>query len=237
MTDQGNQNENYHFKLAAIQMLGLFMEKLNPRDIQDDDVNLMWNTMLNNITPENIELTQIVSKAIARLAPATVKNFQNPDQQQKIMEGIFSLLMINDDDVLRQTLECLIDIIRINYVYMGQYLEKFNQIWEAFFDNQTNEKIAEFSIEIWNTLFEGELDNMETQNPLRIIYNSDWKAIAIKLLGGLTKTNMQEDGQGLDEENENSISLKCQIGLGNLAPIVRNDLFEFQFGHVQELLG
>jgi hypothetical protein len=53
------------------------MEDLNPRDIQDDYVNLIWNTMLSNIVPDNAELTLIVANAIARLAPATVKNFQN----------------------------------------------------------------------------------------------------------------------------------------------------------------
>jgi hypothetical protein len=38
------------------------------------------------------------------------------------MEGIFSLLSIDDDQILNSTLEGLIKIAEINYQYMSQYL-------------------------------------------------------------------------------------------------------------------
>lgn len=62
----------------------MFMEDLNPKDISEDEVNMMWNTMLSNI-PANQEgfdtqLSQIVARSLVRLAPATVKNFQNEAQ-------------------------------------------------------------------------------------------------------------------------------------------------------------
>ena len=51
------------------------MEALLPTDLQEADINRIWSTMLNNIDPENLDLTRIVSKSIARLAPATEANF------------------------------------------------------------------------------------------------------------------------------------------------------------------
>ena len=55
------------------------MENLNTKEIDHNEVNMIWNTMLSNIQSDtdkiDIELTKIVSKAIARLAPATIVNF------------------------------------------------------------------------------------------------------------------------------------------------------------------
>jgi len=61
--------------MAGIHNLGLVMEALLPTDLQEADINRIWSTMLNNIDPENLDLTRIVSKSIARLAPATEANF------------------------------------------------------------------------------------------------------------------------------------------------------------------
>jgi hypothetical protein len=86
--------------------------------------------MISNVpkNPEacDLDMVLIVSKAIARLVPATVVNFQNQLQQENIMESIFNLLMINNEDVRKQTLEALIDIIKFNYIYMGPYLDRFH---------------------------------------------------------------------------------------------------------------
>ena len=75
MASQGNQNESQFFKMAGIYNLGLIWEVLVPSDLTESDINLMWNTMLNNINPQNIDLTKIVAKSFVRLAPATVTNF------------------------------------------------------------------------------------------------------------------------------------------------------------------
>jgi hypothetical protein len=51
------------------------------------------------------------------------------------MEGIFNLLMIDVEDVCRKTLECLVEITKLNYSHMATYLSKFYQITEAFMLN------------------------------------------------------------------------------------------------------
>ena len=67
---------------------------LVPSDFTENDINMIWNTMLNNIDPQNLDLTRVVSKSLVRLAPATERNFQYDDQKEKIVEGIFKLLQI-----------------------------------------------------------------------------------------------------------------------------------------------
>jgi len=57
--------------MAGIYNLGLIMDSLEASDLSENEINQIWEVMLENINPSNLELTLIVAKAIARLAPAT----------------------------------------------------------------------------------------------------------------------------------------------------------------------
>ena len=64
----------------------------------------------------------------------------------------------------KDTLDCLIDVLRLNYRKMTCYLEQLQQITEAFLNNvQDDAELATFSVEIWNTIFEEEL-NLESNH-------------------------------------------------------------------------
>lgn len=72
MTSQGDQNENQFFKRAGLYNLGWVMEDLLPRDINNqEDLNRIWSTMLNNIDASNLDLTQIVAKSVGKLSHAS----------------------------------------------------------------------------------------------------------------------------------------------------------------------
>lgn len=85
------------------------------------------------------------------------------------MTGIFNLLITKDIDVLKNTLEGLIEVIKLNHNLMGKYLEELLKSTYQFFnlyrsdqDWTTKEELREvagFSIEIWNTLCEEELSS------------------------------------------------------------------------------
>jgi len=65
--------------MAGLHNLGLIMDVLMPNDFQNaDDLGRIWNTMLNNINPQNLDLTRIVAKSIARLSSASEQNFKVP---------------------------------------------------------------------------------------------------------------------------------------------------------------
>ena len=61
--------------MAGIYNLGLVQENMNPTDFTPDDLNRIWETMLQNINTQNLELTKLVAAAICRLAPSTQANF------------------------------------------------------------------------------------------------------------------------------------------------------------------
>jgi hypothetical protein len=149
--------------MAGLHNLGLIMDVLMPGDFQNaDDLGRIWNTMLNNINPQNLDLTRIVAKSIARLSSASEPNFKVPEQQQKIMKGIFDLLEVQDTQVQNSSMEALREIVEINHEYMAQYLEGFYSITERFIsrnnEDPDDKKVAEFSIEIWSILCEVEVN-------------------------------------------------------------------------------
>jgi hypothetical protein len=76
------------------------------------------------------------------------------------MSGIFELLKIDDDDILHSALEALIEIIRVNLDQMFCYLDDFYQITNYLLGKENlNNRIRSYSIEIWNTIFEEEINN------------------------------------------------------------------------------
>ena len=79
--------------------------------------------MVDNQDPKQ-ERLRIVAQTIKRMAPLTETYFKDQTQQENFMRGIFNLLKTNDIDVLKCTLEGLIEVIKLNYVYMGRYLEE-----------------------------------------------------------------------------------------------------------------
>lgn len=90
---QDDPNETPFSKKAGIYSLGLIQETLMPSDFKDaDDLGRIWYYMLSNITPDDLEVTRIVAKSIARLSHASKDNFEVEAQQKMIMQGIFDLL-------------------------------------------------------------------------------------------------------------------------------------------------
>lgn len=74
--------------------------------------------MTQNIDASNIELTKIVAKSIAQLAPSSFAYFELDDKRSLIMTCIFDLLNIDDDEIIHSALEALIEIIKVNFRYM-----------------------------------------------------------------------------------------------------------------------
>lgn len=67
--------DDFNVRLASIQTLGFICEDINPEYLSVEDLNQILPAVLNNIFPDQIELTKIAIKAFARAAPITEKNF------------------------------------------------------------------------------------------------------------------------------------------------------------------
>jgi hypothetical protein len=96
--------------------------------------------------------------------------------------------------------------------------------------NGEDEKIAGYSIEIWNSLFEEEINFVGQSHP-QIVASYQWDKVANLLIGGLAKTCFTNESQSLDDESDNSISQMCKEALNHLSQIITDKVFDYQFQH------
>lgn len=126
----------------------------------------MWAAILQNIDPQNLELSKIVATSVANLAPTCVAYFDDESKRVGIMNGLFDLLKMQDTDIRSRTLEGLITIVSQNYKVMGPYLEQFYLMTESFIQHDEDDgKIAQQSVEVWSSLLDEELADQASMAP------------------------------------------------------------------------
>jgi importin subunit beta-1 len=121
-------------------------------------MNLVLSALLTNINENNpIDLIRMAVKAFARAAPITNRNFQDQAQREYIMNALFIATKMNDEDTLEYLMQSFVDIARVNYDYLEDYLQ---QLGEMTFEliSSDKEKVATLSIEFWTSICEVEIE-------------------------------------------------------------------------------
>jgi len=96
--------------MAGIYNLGLIQDYLLPDDFSMGDIVMMWGCMLENIDPSNLDITKIVAKSLSQLSSTSRVFFDDHDKQVWIMDRVFTLLKIENDEIREYTLQALIEI-------------------------------------------------------------------------------------------------------------------------------
>lgn len=109
------QHDDPSVRLASIQTLGYICEDLDDQYISAENMDSILFAVLENINPQNLEMTRISIKAFARAAPLTGRNFENDTQRQYIMDNLMKAASIPDEEVLEYLASSLIDIARVSY--------------------------------------------------------------------------------------------------------------------------
>lgn len=224
--------------MAGILNLGYIQDGLRAEDFSAQDIEIMWGAMLQNIDPQNLELSKIVATSITNLAPTAVTHFGEEQKRQGIMQGLFELLGMQDPVIRSRTLEALITIVSQNYRYMGPFLEQFYQMTESFIQQDDDDgKIAQSSVEVWSSLFEEELAEQASMVPEKaeIIQKYQWQKVADLFLRGLQRTGLDADQEVDGDDQEQSVSLACQMALNLLAQVVKDNILESTFGYFTQL--
>lgn len=162
----GSDNDNV--RLAALQCLGFICEDLDPEFMDPNSLNLILGSVLQNFIPEKIELTRIAVGAFARAAPVTKANFEVLEQRQYIMENILQASKINDDEILCTLMKALIDIGRVNYDHIFDYIQQIGEM-TVLFINSDKEEVAKLVVEFWTTLCEVEYERSQKSQPCQNI--------------------------------------------------------------------
>jgi len=64
--------------MAAMYLLGLFIESVvSINFIPENDIEMIWKSIIKNISPDEMTSSEFAAKALVRLAPATAITFQD----------------------------------------------------------------------------------------------------------------------------------------------------------------
>ena len=80
------------------------MDVLEPSDLKELDYVTIWDTMIENIYSNKMDLSKIVSQSIARLSSMSHIVFKNETYKKKIMTGILDLCRIENSEVVANAL-------------------------------------------------------------------------------------------------------------------------------------
>lgn len=138
---------------------------------------------------------------------------------------------------MNSTLEALIRIVDVNYAYMHPYLEETKAMTKLMVETATANqadtemaRVAEYSIEVWCTLLEKELEILkENPNAMTLIRSQDWKSLATIFFNGLTQIQFDLQDTSIDDETDMNIFFKINEVIGFLAQIVREPMLEMTF--------
>eukprot|EP00013_Stygamoeba_regulata_P022990 CAMPEP_0177646088 /NCGR_PEP_ID=MMETSP0447-20121125/9588_1 /TAXON_ID=0 /ORGANISM="Stygamoeba regulata, Strain BSH-02190019" /LENGTH=868 /DNA_ID=CAMNT_0019148599 /DNA_START=53 /DNA_END=2659 /DNA_ORIENTATION=- len=179
--------------------------------------------------------TQLISegaRAFYHCIESASKNFSRPKERDLIMTVIHSTCNNEDDDVKVLGLECLVEIARVYYAYLGPYMEGLYNVTIAAIKHE-EEEIAKQGVEFWCTLTDAELDIQWTieealscgERPEVELHNY-LKAVAGNLIPLLLETmTKQEEGDSIQQYSlpmaaATCLSLIAQLLSDLIVPLV-----------------
>lgn len=77
MTKEALQDANVFNKCCCTMVLGYVAEELPPATLPEDDLGLMWDTMLKNCKSDIDAVIKAASKSLTRLAGTSARHFEN----------------------------------------------------------------------------------------------------------------------------------------------------------------
>lgn len=233
-----NANSNdINVRLASLQTLGFICEDINPDCLPQETMNLILSALMNNVLPDQVMLTNIAVKAFARAAPITDKNFCVPEQKQFIMAKLFEASQIKNEDILTSTMEAFIDIARVNYDYMPEYIQQIAELTLMMINQQEFDQPAKLAIEIWTTISEVELARRAQNKEHRNILVSCTDVVMQIITTALNKFDQNTQDQNLDDMPENNISISAGYTLESVARTIGNGVLQPIFNFIQDKLG
>lgn len=188
-------------------------------------MNNILFALLQNVNPQQHDLTLLAVTAFARAAPVTHRNFQVEEQKQYIMTQLFAASEIDDEDILVEIMSAMNDIVRIAYDFMFEFIERIGGLTMKLIASE-HEKPAKLAIELWTTFAEVEIARKQQNQPCQNFVPMCLGSIMDIIFMGLQKFDVSMMDENLDEMSENNITLSSGYTLENISRVCGNSVME-----------
>jgi importin subunit beta-1 len=183
-------NEDYKFRLAAVQTLGQTMEFIDQygKSLNNTQVGQVLHSTILNIDPHNREVTKIAVEALVRAMPLTRENFVIEDQRAFIVDGLFKAAEMDDVDIQEKAMEAISDIPLVGYDTIDQMINKIGSLTMNLLQTDRYGAIKG-AFGFWSNLAEVEIKRSKNGTSKNIVGNCLESLLSI-ILSGLVVTEL-----------------------------------------------
>lgn len=158
-------------------------------------------------------------RAFARAAPFIGKNMEIDNQREYILNQLFKAAVIQDEDVIEYLMQAFVDIVRVGYENLGNYIEQIGTLTVSVLDSEY-EKSNTLAMEVWTTFCEVEIEKLSKGLPTLEVVNRYSGSILTIIKKALDKSNgdvEDPDLSGKDDWNLIGASGMCLERMAEIA--------------------
>ncbi len=213
------------YKLASLETLGYICEELPERGLTEAQVDSILSALVSNIVAdgptEDVRMAALTALHLG--VRFCEKNFRVEHERGIILDNILLNCSHTKGDIRCKAMMCLTEVVRCFYDFIiGSALEKIANTTYFNIQNDDSEQAAQFSIEVWCSICDEEIDrlkNVQPAKPCRDYIKLVFATLTPLLLECL-KRKTEEDG------TDWNISLSAACCLSLIAEIAKDSITE-----------
>lgn len=186
--------ENMQYRHAAMLTLGQLSEFIEGEPLTQLQVGQMLHSTIVNITSTNLPLTKIAVETLLRLLPSTAECFAIEGQRDYILEGIFTAIRVDDDDIRETAFKALAEVPAV----ATDIATHLNTIYELTTQIQASDhsESARQALQFWTNM-------CKFEKQVHVVRGCPGEILSIAFLG-VVKTELDDEDRNLpgtqDEE-------------------------------------
>lgn len=145
-------------------MMCEFLDLYIQKPLMPDQIAQILHATLCNIAPEQLELSEISIKALQRTICQTGPNFQNKEQRDFIMDGLFRAIEIPHQQIQTDAIQALAEVPEIAYNHIFEYIPRIGDATFKFMQNPDTYDQAISILQFWQNLCTAEKHQSHSNN-------------------------------------------------------------------------
>ncbi len=108
--------------------IGYISQEISPEHISVDDIDQILSQLTSNLNDPDLEIVKIAVCSLLNFIIYARKNMTVDKEREYILRSIFSCFGREDVEVRIYAMQCLVEISRIYYDYIGSHIDEIIQL-------------------------------------------------------------------------------------------------------------
>lgn len=212
---QTSTNENKFIQLASVTTLGYISTEISTRDLNDEQVGKILNTLYTLLSnTSDFDLQDVCLNALLNFIPFIKRFFLNKDQKSLVLDIIYKYTQNQEIKLRIIAIQCLLEIVRQYYDNLEENIKDLLNTTKLHM-LKDDESCAILAYEIWCSIGDIEIARIETKNytlPCRNYCNAIYRELLEVIFQHLltVANSSNEDGWNLSKAASCLLSILSQ---------------------------